>query len=138
MKHVFIGLGLAFALGGCLGSNMAEEPPPEFIEVPRTKIVEAPTPAPVEVSVVPESCLEALALADIISRRADKMYQVGTTQLAIVSAAREALADGVLELNAIEVRQRNLQGRTVGHLYAVSEATQRFTILQTECKEASK
>lgn len=134
MRTVLVGLALAFGLGGCLGSNMADEPPPEFIEVPHTKIIEAPAPDPVEVSVVPESCLQAMALTDTISRQADKMYTHGDEQLAIISDARQAIAGGN-DLNVIANRQRSLQGDTVNNLYSASEAIMKFTAVYNECKK---
>lgn len=116
---------------------MTDEPPPEFIEVTRTKIVEAPTPDPVVVSVVPDSCIEALRYADTISRAADNLYSEGVAQLDIISDARKALAEGG-DLNTLENRQRALQGDTVDDLYTVSEAITRFTDVHIECKKESK
>lgn len=127
-----VGLGLAFVLGSCYGGS--DEPPPEFIEVPRTKVVEVPAEPLDPIVLVPESCLLAASYADRISRHADKMYASGDEQLAIISDARKALAEGG-DLNAIENRQRRLQGHTVGNLYEVSVILTRFQSAYKECKK---
>lgn len=133
MKPVLICAVLAFLLGSCMGSRFATDSPPEFIEVPKTKIEYRDPPPPEQVNVFPEACQEAVALADGIARSAEKLYGSGEEQLAILSDGRLYLA-AKRNTEPIEMRQRRLHGRTIGDLYDLEEQFARYETAAKECR----
>lgn len=125
---------LIFSAGGCVGHSMTDEPPPEFVKVPHTVIVHDDPPAPKTVYRISSDCLQSLRYAGTITAAADRLYASSEVQLRILSDARRALAsDG--DLNAIEDRQRNLQGREVGALDKAEESLSRFHMFYDSCKK---
>ena len=132
--RALVALVVAFVLG-ILVANATHTPEVDFVEVPKTKTVREPAPDPIEVTVVPEACIEAVKFAKEIADAAGRMYAYSDEQLAIISLARKTLADGG-DLSVAENRQRDLQGDTVGDLYSVEEALYNFEMTYEECEDA--
>ncbi len=139
MKIAVVCVLLAFGVGSCVGNSTDPTPKVEFVKITKTKIVTAePEPAPPAQLVMPDSCVAALRYARQAAAASERMYQSGDTQLDLISDARKALADGsnvALDLNAVEDRQRNLQGNAVGALSNLTEYLYSLERAQTECKE---
>jgi hypothetical protein len=132
--RALVALVIAFILG-ILIANATQTPEVDFVERTKIKTVREPAPDPVEVTVIPQACLDAVKFAKEIEDAASNMYAFGDKQLEVISDARKALADGG-DLATVENRQRALQGHTVGELYTIEEAMYNFEIVYEDCKES--
>lgn len=129
-------LALVFGVGSCMGSR-TNETEIDYIEVPRTKIVEVPAEAPVSVAVMPEACASALEYGRSIAVAAELNYKLSDVQLDIISLTRSLLAQGKNTAPA-EERQRDLQGDTVGNLSDLEESFYFFEKYRIECEDELK
>ena len=102
-----------------------------------TKIVQAPTPDPVEVEVLPDACLAALDQTYRLHEAAGGLYAASDLQLDVISDARKTLAEGG-DLNAVENEQRDLQGDMIGDLLDMETAYDSYLRYYDDCKEALK
>jgi len=131
---IVLALAFAFGLGGCLGQNMAS-PEVEFVKIPVTRTVKEKVtpPPPVEVLVVPESCLRMAEAAERMNEAANRLYARGREQKDIVGDARIALAtnDG---LNSIYEAQHRLSSELVGDLYDLSKARTAYDRARANCE----
>lgn len=136
MKRPGIWITAALIGGFSLGAiNASDEPTKvDFIEVPRTKIIHEPAPDPVKVPTIPQSCLDALAYADDITRAAEAIYRSGQEQLQIIEDGRLTLIRGEPMIE-IDRRQRDLHGKTVGDLYDLEEAFAMYDTAEQECEK---
>lgn len=134
MKLTAVLVLLAFGIGSCFGGQLSEDSAPEIIKVERTKILRESAPEPEKVPYVPDSCSEALALADEIVRNAEALFHSGEEQINILQDTRLVLAAGS-NTTAVEDRQRRLHGRTVEYLLNLEEKFALYEQYVAECKK---
>lgn len=135
MRLVIV-LALVFGVGSCVGQQHGETKV-DIVEVPRTKVVYADPPDPVEVPTLPESCELALRYARDIGLAAEDNYRLSGEQLDVLSLASMLLAQGKNTTPAVEA-QRDLRSDTVANLSVLEEAFFMFEKYNTECKDLLK
>lgn len=134
MRRPEVWLGMTFVVGLLLGGAISEDDTRvEFIEIPRTKVVEGPAPPPIETVVVPESCIKAVALSRDIVDSARGLYRSGEEQVAIVQDGRLFLA-AKRNMSEIEERQRKLFGDTTGYIYDLEVTFARYEKARKQCE----
>ena len=132
--RVIVALLLMFCLGSCVGAKM-KPTKVDIVTITKTKLVKEPAPPPVEVAVVPESCLDALHAAGKISDEGNDFYRRGREQLNIMRDVQQSLAAN--ENTADEYRrQKDLHGILVGDLNDLATATYQYETALKECEEA--
>lgn len=131
MKAKLIIVLSIFGFGVLMGAKTAS-PGVEFVEIPKTKVIHEEAPPPEKVTVVPESCLQAMELGDQLADEASDMYSHGDEQIHIMSEGRMAAVRGE-GFTEVEELMRDLQSDNIQNLSDLSDLLYDFETQSEEC-----
>ena len=136
MRVLIVG-GVILVVGILLGYK-SHEPEVDIVRIHDTEVVTKTEPAPPAQPYMPDSCKEAIELAEDISRAAFDLDSYTTRQLDILSAARMAVADEPGGTVEVEEDQRELQGETVGTIDLLADLQLDMKQAKSDCIEDSE
>lgn len=136
MRVLVVG-GVILVVGILLGYK-SHEPEVDIVRITDTKVVTETEQAPPAEPYIPQSCLDAIELAEDINRAAYKLDSYTTRQLDILSAARMAENAGPGATTEVEEDQRKLQGETVETVALLSDLQLDMKQAKSDCNEDSE
>jgi len=129
--------GVILAVGILLGAKSVE-PEVDIVRIHDTKVVTETEPAPPAQPYIPDSCRQALELAEDINRTAMKLDSYTTRQLDILSAARLAVNAGPGATLEVDEDQRDLQSETTATVLLLADLQLQMKQVKSDCIEDSE
>ena len=136
MRVLVVG-GVILAVGILLGAKSVE-PEVDIVRIHDTKVVTETEPAPPAQPYIPDSCRQALELAEDINRTAMKLDSYTTRQLDILSAARLAVNAGPGATLEVDEDQRDLQSETTATVLLLADLQLQMKQVKSDCIEDSE